>query len=45
MLDINSYRILKDYDGLAETNYWLSGKSGNISTKIQKSNAFDIWMK
>ena len=45
MFDINSYRILKDYDGLAETNYWLSGKSGNISTKIQKSNAFDIWMK
>ena len=40
----NSYRVLKDYDGLAETNYWLSGKSGG-SVKAKSGNAFDIWMK
>ena len=40
----NSYRVLKDYDGLAETNYWLSGKSGG-SVKTKSGNAFDIWMK
>ncbi len=41
----NSYRILVDYDGLAETNYWLSGKSGGQNAKARNSNAFDIWMK
>ena len=44
MFDKNSYRILKDYDGLAKTDYWLSGKNGSNST-IKKNNAFDIWFK
>lgn len=39
----HSYRVLKDYDGLAETNYWLSGKSG--AETIKNTNPFDIWMR
>ena len=45
MLPVNSYRILKDYDGLAETNYWLSGRSANNLTSFKQNNSFDIWMK
>jgi hypothetical protein len=45
MFPVNSYRVLKDYDGLAENNYWLSGKSGNNIAASKKNNAFDIWMK
>lgn len=41
----HSYRILKDYDGLAEENYWLSGKSRNNITSVTNNNPFDIWMK
>lgn len=44
MYDKNSYRILKDYDGLAETNYWLSGRNNN-NIKVQTNKTFDIWMK
>ena len=41
-----SYRILRDYDGLAESNYWLSGKSASVEAGMtKKNNAFDIWMK
>ncbi len=39
----HSFRVLKDYDGLAETNYWLSGR-GEVST-AKGTNPFDIWMK
>jgi hypothetical protein len=45
MFPVNSYRVLKDYDGLAENNYWLSGKSGSNIATSKKNNAFDIWMK
>lgn len=41
----HSYRILKDYDGLAETNYWLSGKSSSNTATVKNKNVFDIWMK
>lgn len=42
----NSYRILKDEDGLAEANNWLSGRSGNKHvTHSQNQGLFDIWMK
>lgn len=44
MFPKHSYRILKDYDGLAETNYWLSGKSSK-GTAIKNDNPFDIWMR
>lgn len=40
----HSYRVLKDYDGLAKEDYWLAGKSGN-GTAIKQNNPFDIWMK
>ena len=39
----HSFRVLKDYDGLAEKNNWLSGRS-EIST-VKGNNPFDIWMK
>lgn len=45
MFEKHSYRVLKDYDGLAETNYWLSGKSGNNKASSKINNSFDIWMK
>lgn len=47
MFEKHSYRILKDYDGLAEENYWLSGKSAanTSSTIMNNKNPFDIWMK
>jgi hypothetical protein len=36
--------VLKDYDGLAEKNNWLSGRSA-ATTSTRGNNAFDIWMK
>lgn len=48
MQPVNSYRILKDYDGLAETNSWLSAptrNSNNINVSSKQNNSFDIWMK
>ncbi len=45
MYEKHSYRVLKDYDGLAETNNWLSGKSSTISNVTKGNNTFDIWMK
>ena len=44
MYEKNSYRVLKDYDGLAEKNNWLSGRSV-ATTSTRGNNAFDIWMK
>lgn len=44
MYEKNSYRVLKDYDGLAEKNNWLSGR-GAAATSTRGNNAFDIWMK
>ena len=47
MFPVNSYRILKDYDGLAETNYWLSSptRNNNTQTSSKQKSSFDIWMK
>ena len=39
----HSFRVLKDYDGLAEKNNWLSGRSEAPTAK--GGNPFDIWMK
>ena len=44
MYEKHSYRVLKDYDGLAEKNNWLSGR-GAVATSTRGNNAFDIWMK
>ncbi len=44
MYEKHSYRVLKDYDGLAEKNNWLSGRSA-ATTSTRGNNAFDIWMK
>ena len=44
MYEKHSYRVLKDYDGLAEKNNWLSGR-GAATTSTRGNNAFDIWMK
>ena len=44
MYEKHSYRVLKDYDGLAETNNWLSGRS-NKTVATHSINSFDIWMK
>ena len=44
MYEKHSYRVLKDYDGLAEKNNWLSGRS-TTATSTRGNNAFDIWMK
>lgn len=44
MYEKHSYRVLKDYDGLAEKNNWLSGRSA-AATSTRGNNAFDIWMK
>ena len=44
MYEKHSYRVLKDYDGLAEKNNWLSGR-GAVATSTRRNNAFDIWMK
>ena len=44
MYEKHSYRVLKDYDGLAEKNNWLSGR-GAAATSTRGNNAFDIWMK
>ena len=44
MYEKHSYRVLKDYDGLAEKNNWLSGRS-STATSTTGNNAFDIWMK
>lgn len=44
MYEKHSYRVLKDYDGLAEKNNWLSGRS-TAATSTRGNNAFDIWMK
>lgn len=42
----NSYRVLKDKDGLAEENKWLSGKSrNNVTAGHSTKDLFDIWMK
>lgn len=41
----NSYRILKDNDGVAEMNLWLSGRNGDNTLTVINDNAFDIWMK
>lgn len=43
----NSYRILKDYDGLAEEESWLS-KKGTTSFKAREMSdeeLFDMWIK
>lgn len=43
----NSYRILKDYDGLAENNSWLSKSGIKSSDKRQMTDEelFSIWLK
>lgn len=41
----HTYRVLKDYDGLAEENNWLSGKSRTTSINVKNEDLFDIWMK
>lgn len=41
----NSYRVLKDEDGLAENNLWLSGRNSSKPTHSQNEGLFDIWMK
>lgn len=41
----HSFRVLKDEDGLAESNNWLS-KRDNVSTKrISDDDLFKMWMK
>lgn len=45
MYEKNSYRILKDEDGLAESRNWLSGSRGSMTNLSQSGNPFDIWMK
>lgn len=42
----NSFRVLKDYDGLAEEENWLSKSGINAKKSSGKNNdLFDIWMK
>lgn len=41
----HSYRVLKDYDGLANEDNWLSGRNNNSKASVKNNNAFDIWMK
>lgn len=42
----NSFRVLKDYDGIAEEENWLSKSVVNTKKSSGKNNdLFDIWMK
>ena len=42
----NSYRILKDADGLAENNNWLSKKGNDKSGRsVSDNELFKMWMK
>lgn len=41
----HTFRVLKDYDGLAQTDNWLSGKNAAPAKNIKKEDSFDIWMK
>lgn len=40
----NTFRVLKDYDGLAEQDAWMSKSSAKTKTSSNNSS-FDIWMK
>ncbi len=41
----NSYRVLKDEDGLAENNNWLSKRSNTSVKKLDDEDLFKMWMK
>ena len=41
----HSYRVLKDGDGLAETEDWLSKKGGSPVRKSIDKDLFKMWMK
>lgn len=41
----HSFRVLKDYDGIAENNSWLSGKSRTAIRQAKDEDLFEIWMK
>ena len=41
----NSYRVLKDEDGLAENNNWLSKKSNKTNQKVSDEDLFKMWIK
>ncbi len=41
----NSYRILKDEDGLAENNNWMSKKNAYQTKRLQDEDLFKMWMK
>lgn len=40
----NTFRVLKDYDGLAEENNWLSKGSAKTAT-VSEGGSFEMWMK
>lgn len=40
----NTYRVLKDYDGLAEQNNWMSKSYDKVKTS-SASGLFEMWMK
>lgn len=41
----NSYRVLKDEDGLAENNNWLSKRSNTSVKKLDDEDLFKIWIQ
>lgn len=41
----NSYKVLKDKDGLAENNNWLAKRSNTSIKKLNDEDLFKIWMK
>lgn len=41
----NSYRVLKDLDGLAEVDNWMSKSRAGSAVKIDNDELFKMWMK
>jgi hypothetical protein len=45
MYEKNSFRVLKDADGLAENKNWLSKRNGTTAKNVSDKELFKMWMK
>ena len=45
MYEKNSFRVLKDADGLAENKSWLSKRNGTTAKNVSDKELFKMWMK
>ena len=45
MYEKNSFRVLKDADGMAEVDNWLSKRSSTTAKSVSDKEMFKMWMK